>query len=60
VVPAAAIVAPIICAVLDRFSQAWFNGYEFGFEILLLNAAFTIFGLLVFSRKSTTRRTLER
>jgi Na+/proline symporter len=59
-VPAAAIVAPIICAVLDHFSQAWFNGYEFGFEILLLNAAFTIFGLLVFSRKSTTRRTLER
>ena len=59
-VPVVAIVAPIICAVLDHFSQVWFNGYEFGFEILLLNAAFTIFGLLVFSRKSTTNRALER
>ena len=49
VVPVVAIVAPVICALFDHFSQVWFNGYEFGFEILLLNAALTIFGVLLFS-----------
>lgn len=50
-VPVVAIVAPLISALLDYFSTEWFNGYEFGFEILLLNAALTTLGLLLFSKK---------
>ena len=48
-VPVIAVVAPLLCALLDYNSQAWFGGYSFGFEILLLNAAFTILGLQLFS-----------
>lgn len=49
VVPVVAVAAPAICGVLDAFSQEWFGGYTFGFEILLLNAGFTIVGLYTFS-----------
>lgn len=50
-VPLVVIAAPIICLVLDFNSKMWFAGYEFGFEILLLNAAITIAGLHCISRK---------
>ena len=50
-VPFVAIVAPLISALFDYFSKEWFNGYEFGFELLLLNAALTMLGLLLFSQK---------
>ena len=49
--PFVAIVAPLISALFDYFSKEWFNGYEFGFELLLLNAALTMLGLLLFSQK---------
>jgi Na+/proline symporter len=49
VVPVVAVAAPALCGVLDAFSQEWFGGYTFGFEILLLNAGFTIVGLYTFS-----------
>ena len=44
-VPVIAIAAPILCLVLDMNSVAWFNGYHFSYELLLMNAAFTIIGL---------------
>lgn len=50
-VPLVAIIAPLICFVLDHNSKIWFGGYEFGFEILLLNAALTIGGLYCISKK---------
>lgn len=50
-VPLVAIIAPLICFVLDHNSKSWFGGYEFGFEILLLNAALTIGGLYCVSKK---------
>lgn len=50
-VPFVAIAAPLICFVLDCNSKSWFGGYEFGFEILLLNAAITICGLYFLSRE---------
>ncbi len=37
-VPFLALLAPCICFVLNRYSEVWFNGYRFGFELLLLNA----------------------
>jgi Na+/proline symporter len=49
--PVIAIVSPLVCFFLSRYSQMLFNGYKFGFELLLLNGFLTYAGLLVFSRK---------
>jgi SSS family transporter len=45
-IPLVAIIAPVICFVLDKNSEAWFGGYRFGYEILIMNAALTFIGLL--------------
>ena len=50
-VPVVAVVSPLLCLLLDHRSVEWFGGYHFGFELLLVNAAFTILGLLLISRK---------
>lgn len=44
-VPLVCILAPIISVILDWNSEEWFNGYQFGFEILLVNAVLTMIGL---------------
>ena len=44
-VPAVCILSSVISVILDLNSTAWFNGYKFGFEILLVNAAITCLGL---------------
>ncbi len=55
-VPWVALVAPVICFVLQRNSKAWFGGYEFSYELLLFNALFTIIGLaiLIIPKKQNT------
>ena len=50
-VPVVVAIAPAICVLLDHRSEAWFEGYKFGFELLLVNAALTIVGLLLISRR---------
>lgn len=50
-VPIACILAPVICVILDQNSEAWFFGYQFGFEILLVNAALTCLGLALLYKK---------
>ncbi|SDS36426.1 sodium:solute symporter [Gramella sp. MAR_2010_147] len=51
-VPVVCILAPIISVILDQYSETWFNGYQFGFEILLVNAALTFIGLwLLYDKK---------
>lgn len=49
VVPAVVILAPLCSLLLDLNSEAWFGGYSFGFELLLVNATFTIVGLYLSS-----------
>ena len=44
-VPVVAILAPILCLVLDLNSVRWFHGYHFSYEILLINALFAMAGL---------------
>ena len=44
-VPLVAVLAPIICLVLQLNSESWFGGYKFGYEILILNAIFVVIGL---------------
>ena len=49
------LVTPLLCGVCDYFSERWFSGYEFGFEILLLNCALTMLGLQLISIKQTKK-----
>ncbi|MDZ4750404.1 MAG: sodium:solute symporter [Flavobacteriales bacterium] len=51
IVPVVCLIAPIICYVLSSNSAVWFNGYLFGFELLLLNGILTYFGLYMISFK---------
>jgi SSS family solute:Na+ symporter len=49
--PFIAIISPMLCYFLSRYSEELFNGYKFGFELLLLNGLLTFSGLLIFSSK---------
>lgn len=44
-VPAACLVPPVLCGVLDANSRAWLGGYAFGNELLAVNGALTFAGL---------------
>ena len=50
-VPLIAILSPLISFIIDMNSVVWFHGYKFGFEILLVNAFLTYFGLWLVSRR---------
>ena len=50
-VPVVAVAAPLMCLLLDLNSVRWLNGYHFSYELLLMNAAFTIIGLCCLIRK---------
>ncbi|RLD59714.1 MAG: sodium:solute symporter [Bacteroidetes bacterium] len=52
-VPYIAISSPIMCLVINHFSEFWFNGYKFGFELLILNGLITFIGLLFIIKKDT-------
>ncbi|HQM69350.1 MAG TPA: sodium:solute symporter [Bacteroidales bacterium] len=56
--PFIAILSPVICLILNGFSEEWFNGYKFGFEMILLNGFLTFMGLLAFSRKDADHQSL--
>ncbi len=51
-IPFVAILSPILCYILQSNSEAWFNGYQISYELLILNAFFTFLGLcLLIKRK---------
>ena len=50
-VPAVAVAAPLLCLLLDLNSVRWFGGYHFSYELLLMNAVFTMLGLCLLIRK---------
>lgn len=49
--PVIALMSPVICYILDIYSEELFSGYKFGFEMLLVNGFLTFMGLLIFSRR---------
>jgi len=51
VTPYIAILSPLVCFFLSKYSVELFNGYKFGFELLLLNGLLTFTGLYIFSRR---------
>ncbi|MFP4064464.1 MAG: sodium:solute symporter [Bacteroidales bacterium] len=46
-VPIVALLSPILSYLLSFFSEQLLGGYQFGFEILLVNGLFTIIGLML-------------
>jgi SSS family solute:Na+ symporter len=50
-VPLLAILSPLLSFLLSRFSEQLFNGYRFGFELLIVNGAMMFLGLLLTSRR---------
>ena len=44
-VPLICLASPLVCWALDTNSQAWLNGYRFGFELLIVNGLLTAGGL---------------
>jgi len=50
-VPFFAVLSPLICLVLDIFSETLFLGYQFGFELLLINGVFMFVFLWAISKR---------
>ncbi|MDX8338479.1 sodium:solute symporter [Draconibacterium sp. IB214405] len=55
-VPYIGVLSPIICYFISTYSEVLFNGYKFGFELLVLNGAITMLGLLFISEKELVNR----
>jgi len=54
ITPFVAILSPVICFFLSRYSVQLLNGYKFGFELILLNGFLMYSGLLIFSKSRGT------
>lgn len=49
-IPIICIASPLLCWILDSNSEAWFNGYHMGYELLLINGLITALGLYLTPR----------
>lgn len=47
-----AVIAPLLSYILNLYSKELFNGYEIGFEILIINGLLTFLGLLLIKKKT--------
>ena len=50
-IPVVALLAPVLCFILQKNSEAWFGGYSFSYELLIFNALFTFIGLCLLIKK---------
>ncbi len=50
-VPVVAVISPVICYIISIYDEFLFSGYNFGFELLIVNGLITFAGLLII-RKS--------
>ena len=48
-VPLVGLLSPVLTYIVNANSEAWFGGYKFGFELLLLNGLIMFTGLLLLS-----------
>lgn len=51
-IPYVAIASPLICILLNTFSEEIFGGYKFGFELLLVNGLITFLGMMIIRRRN--------
>ena len=49
------LIAPAISYLLSMNAKTWFNGYQIGIELLLINGMLTFFGLLLISNKGAQK-----
>lgn len=54
-IPAICILSPIGCVIIDQKSSEWFYGYEFGYDILLVNSLITLLALIFLSTNKTSQ-----
>ena len=50
-IPVIAVASPTICYILSSNSVEWLSGYQFSYELIILNGAITMLGLWAFSKK---------
>ena len=50
-IPAIAVASPAICYIIATHSAEWLCGYQFSYELIILNGALTMLGLWAFSKK---------
>jgi hypothetical protein len=55
-VPLVAVLSPLLCLALSSYSSQLFNGYKFGFELLIINGIITFLGLILIRRKTDNKR----
>jgi len=53
-VPILGILSPVLTYIINENSVAWFNGYKFGFELLLLNGLIMFIGLFLLTKKTNS------
>ena len=54
-VPVVCVLSPVICYILQSNSEAWFNGYQISFELLIINALVTVLGLCLLIKRKFMR-----
>lgn len=59
-VPFIAILAPVLSVVLDINSPKWFNGFNFGYGILVINSLLMLIGLYLLSLIKTVKYLTEK
>ncbi len=50
-VPVIASASPLISSIISSHSESWFNGYQFGFELLIMNGLLTFLGMLIIRKR---------
>jgi Na+/proline symporter len=50
-VPFICVLSPVITFIINYYSKTWLNGYEFGYELLILNGLITYLCLLLIQDK---------
>jgi Na+/proline symporter len=50
-VPLIALISPVLCYFLSVYDQMLLNGYNFGFELLIINGIFMFLGLVLIRKK---------
>ncbi|HEX8357364.1 MAG TPA: sodium:solute symporter, partial [Segetibacter sp.] len=51
-IPVICLVAPAICYIISDNAASWFNGFQIGIELLILNGLLTFIGLYMVSKPS--------
>lgn len=58
-IPFIVLLSPILCFLLNRYSESLFNGYQFGFELLIINGFITFIGLWLSSLYCIHKKSLR-